>query len=165
MSQLKSRIITLTALAFFTFSTVGCGYILYPERRNANVQGGQLDVTVVVMDVLWLFAGILPGVVALVWDGIHGSWYISGGRPLMMQQDQPRPLRLADSRPVTLRGITAKTALRLDDASGRSHRLTTVIDARGEVTVRVPASVPAGKASLRFSPDGRAWKTIPVEIR
>jgi hypothetical protein len=165
MSLLKSKIITLSALAVFTFSAVGCGYILYPERRTAGARGGQLDVTVLVMDILWLIPGILPGVFALVWDGIHGSWYVSGGRPLMMRNDTRGPSPQLARRPVTLRGIAAGTALRLDDATGRTHRLTAEADVRGGVTVRVPAAVPAGRASLHFSSDGRAWRTIPVEIR
>ncbi len=59
-------------------STVGCGYILYPERRG--IQAGTIDTATMVMDLLWLLAGVVPGVVALVVDFSSGGIYISGRR-------------------------------------------------------------------------------------
>jgi len=166
MKPLKIRFLTLFALGFFTISTVGCGYILYPNRRNANARGGQVDVAVVIMDCLWLIPGILPGVFALVWDGIHGSWYATGGGALMMQKNQPGTLHLVASRPVTLRGVSAhpNLAVKLDDASGRTHNLTPSSDIRGDLSLRLPTSVSTGKASLHIATDGRTWKTLPVIV-
>jgi hypothetical protein len=166
MKPLKIRILTLLALAFFTFSTVGCGYILYPERRNAGARSGQIDVVVVVMDILWLIPGILPGVFALVWDGIHGSWYATGSAPLMMQKSQPRPLHMVAARPVTLRGVDARSnvSVKLEDAAGRTHLLKTAPDARGHLSLRLPSTVSTGKASLHIATDGRNWKTLPVVV-
>ncbi len=166
MKPVKMRLLTIFALAFFTFSTVGCGYILYPNRRNAMARGGQVDVAVVIMDCLWLIPGILPGVFALIWDGIHGSWYATGGGALIMEKHQSGTLHMVASRPVTLRGVAGSTSLavKLDDATGRTHHLTPAADARGDLSLRLPASVAAGRASLHIATDGRTWKTLPVII-
>jgi hypothetical protein len=59
-------------------STIGCGYILYPERRG--IQAGTIDTATMVMDLLWLLAGVVPGVVALVVDFSSGGIYASGRR-------------------------------------------------------------------------------------
>jgi hypothetical protein len=58
--------------------SVGCGYFLHPERRGT--QSGVIDGATMVMDCLWLLAGIVPGVVALVVDFSSGGIYISGSR-------------------------------------------------------------------------------------
>lgn len=55
---------------------LGCGTILYPERRGTT--GGQVDVGVAVMDCLWLLAGVVPGVVFLIVDFSNGAIYYRG---------------------------------------------------------------------------------------
>jgi hypothetical protein len=54
----------------------GCGYFLHPERRGntSNVDAGTM-----VMDLLWLIPGILPGVVALAVDFSSGAIYMGHG--------------------------------------------------------------------------------------
>jgi hypothetical protein len=59
-------------------SSVGCGYLLHPERRG--LQSGSIDGATMVMDCLWLLAGIVPGVVALVVDFSSGGIYAYGSR-------------------------------------------------------------------------------------
>ena len=58
--------------------SVGCGYFLHPERRGT--QSGVIDGATMVMDILWLIPGIIPGVIALVVDFSSGAIYISGSR-------------------------------------------------------------------------------------
>lgn len=58
--------------------SVGCGYILHPERRGT--QSGIIDGATMVMDILWLIPGIIPGVIALVVDFSSGAIYVSGSR-------------------------------------------------------------------------------------
>ena len=74
-ARLISGILAATFLAT-SASPIGCGYFLYPERRgnSSNVDGGTL-----VMDLLWLLPGIIPGVIALVVDFSSGAVYRSGG--------------------------------------------------------------------------------------
>jgi hypothetical protein len=71
---------TIAAGTMLTVGTtsVGCGYILYPERRG--IQAGTIDTPTMVMDLLWLLAGIIPGVVALIVDFSSGAIYSSGRR-------------------------------------------------------------------------------------
>lgn len=62
-------------------SSVGCGYLLHPERRG--IQAGTIDTATMVMDLLWLLAGIVPGVVALVVDFSSGGIYATGRRAVL----------------------------------------------------------------------------------
>ncbi|MBN2722891.1 MAG: hypothetical protein JXR95_02340 [Deltaproteobacteria bacterium] len=55
--------------------TAGCGYFLHPERRNRGVAGGRIDTGALVMDILWLIPGIVPGVIALLVDFTTGAIY------------------------------------------------------------------------------------------
>jgi hypothetical protein len=58
--------------------SLGCGTMFHPERRGNR--GGKIDVGVAVMDSLWIFAFIIPAVVAWVVDLNTGAIYISDGR-------------------------------------------------------------------------------------
>jgi len=76
---MKARLISgmlATTLLATAVAPIGCGYYLYPERRgnSSNVDGGTL-----VMDLLWLLPGIIPGVIALIVDFSSGAAYRSGG--------------------------------------------------------------------------------------
>ena len=71
------RTVALVA-ALGVFSTsVSCGYFLYPKRRGNK--GGGLHTPTLVMDLLWLLPGIIPGVVALAVDFSTGAIYMSKG--------------------------------------------------------------------------------------
>jgi hypothetical protein len=76
-------------------STIGCGYILYPERRgnhSGHIAGGTL-----VMDLLWLLPGIVPGVVALAVDFSSGAIYTHGGYAMKATSNGRVALRLPDA--------------------------------------------------------------------
>ena len=65
----------LTAmLATAALPTAGCGYLLHPERRGND--GGTIDGGSLIMDLLWLLPGVVPGVVALVVDFSSGAVYV-----------------------------------------------------------------------------------------
>jgi hypothetical protein len=57
---------------------VGCGTILYPERRGQS--SGRVDVGVAVMDGLWCVVFLVPGVVAFIVDFSNGAIYEPGSR-------------------------------------------------------------------------------------
>jgi hypothetical protein len=57
---------------------VGCGTILYPERRGQT--SGHVDTGVAVMDGLWCLVFIIPGVVAFIVDFGNGAIYEGGRR-------------------------------------------------------------------------------------
>lgn len=83
---MKGRLITgvLTAtLLAAALPPAGCGYFLYPERRGNS--GGRVDGAILVMDLLWLLPGLVPGVIALVVDFSSGAVYTSrGGRSAVL---------------------------------------------------------------------------------
>lgn len=70
---IRSRFLVAVVMAFMTFTTVNCGFILYPERQG-NMPG-DIDGAVLIMDCLWLLVFVVPGVAALVVDFTTGSIY------------------------------------------------------------------------------------------
>ena len=78
MTTLKKRILTFATLGFFAFSSVGCGYLMHPNRRNGN-HTSTLDPMIVLFDVLWFIPGFVPGVVAVIVDSVNGTWYYAPG--------------------------------------------------------------------------------------
>jgi hypothetical protein len=56
----------------------GCGTLIYPERRGQKT--GTVDVGVTVLDALWLFVFIIPGLVAFAVDFSTGAIYLPGGK-------------------------------------------------------------------------------------
>src|SRR5580692_5278580 len=72
------RAIAASTMLTVGSGSVGCGYILHPERRGT--QSGVIDGATMVMDILWLIPGIIPGVIALVVDFSSGAIYVSGSR-------------------------------------------------------------------------------------
>jgi hypothetical protein len=62
----------------------GCGYLLYPQRNGRR--GGPVDVPVLIIDLLWLIPGVIPGAVCLIVDFMTGCIY---GGP----EDRPRDWR------------------------------------------------------------------------
>lgn len=60
--------------AVFTLQLVGCGTLMYPERRGQR--GGSLDAGVAVLDGIGLLFGIIPGVIAFAVDFSNGTIYL-----------------------------------------------------------------------------------------
>lgn len=55
-----------------------CGWILYPERKGRT--DGVVDLRILLIDLLWLLPGVLPGVVCLAVDFATGCIYQDGRR-------------------------------------------------------------------------------------
>ena len=60
--------------AVFTLQLMGCGTLMYPERRGQR--GGSLDAGVAVLDGIGLLFGIIPGVIAFAVDFSNGTIYL-----------------------------------------------------------------------------------------
>jgi len=60
--------------AVLTLQLVGCGTLMYPERRGQK--GGRLDVGVTVLDAVGLLFFIIPGVIAFCVDFGNGTIYL-----------------------------------------------------------------------------------------
>ena len=72
------RYLALLVAAIFLLQVVGCGTIIYPERRGQ--QSGRVDVGIAVLDGLGLLLFIIPGVIAFAVDFSTGAIYLPGGR-------------------------------------------------------------------------------------
>jgi len=57
-----------------TVQLMGCGTLMYPERRGQR--GGRLDVGVTVLDAIGLLFFIIPGVIAFCIDFSNGTIYL-----------------------------------------------------------------------------------------
>ena len=86
------RTLAVTAMLSTAAGPLGCGYLLYPDRRGA--QSGRIDSATMVMDLLWLLPGLIPGVVALVVDFSSGAIYVRGSHALRLAPDGRLAVRL-----------------------------------------------------------------------
>ncbi len=62
--------------AVLIFQLVGCGTIMYPERKGQK--SGRLDSGVVILDALGLLFFFIPGVIAFAVDFSNGTIYLPG---------------------------------------------------------------------------------------
>lgn len=60
----------------FTAQLMGCGTLMYPERRGQRA--GSIDAGVAILDGLGLLFGIIPGVIAFAVDFSNGTIYLPG---------------------------------------------------------------------------------------
>ena len=126
----KMRMFSLVVLAAFIITTTGCGYILYPERRNAELSN-EIDGKVVVFDCLWLLAYVVPGVVALIIDGVNGTWYYSEDEWNEIQSESSMNIQPGQQLEVDIHGLApadAKVTLSLLDKQGR--QVTSTVEAQ-----------------------------------
>jgi len=61
----------------FIFQSVGCGTLMYPERRGQK--GGRIDIGVALLDGIGLLFFLIPGVIAYAVDFSEGTIYLPGG--------------------------------------------------------------------------------------
>jgi hypothetical protein len=103
MSNRWIRSVAAAPLLSTALGSFGCGYLLYPERRGNR--GGSVDGGTLVMDLLWLIPGIIPGAVALIVDFTSGAMYRShgdryavtippDGRVAVLLPESPQPAQL-----------------------------------------------------------------------
>ncbi|MCR4336730.1 MAG: hypothetical protein NUV91_02850 [Candidatus Omnitrophica bacterium] len=74
----KKLVNTLHALtcAVLIFQLVGCGTIMYPERKGQK--SGKIDAGVAILDGIGLLLFIIPGVIAFAVDFNNGTIYLPG---------------------------------------------------------------------------------------
>ena len=173
MSKETVRLTSWVALGALLIATTGCGYILYPERRTQPLSD-TLDVSVVIYDCLWLLAGVVPGVVALIVDGTNDTWYYTeeelsqkGWADQQSRQSVPRgtemQVRLHGTAPedvaVTLR-LLAPDGTVLADSTTASNPLADV----QALSLTVPENVQTTDATLVLEVNGRRQIAWDVEI-
>ena len=74
MIKILVNAVRLSVCAIFTVQLMGCGTLMYPERRGQR--GGHLDVGVTVLDAVGLLFFIIPGVIAFCVDFSNGTIYL-----------------------------------------------------------------------------------------
>jgi len=72
-----AKTMACACVAGFLSQALGCGTVLYPERRGQPA--GRYDTDVVILDGLGLFVGIIPGVIAFAVDFTTGAIYLPEG--------------------------------------------------------------------------------------
>lgn len=128
----RIRAIAVGTIMTTAAGSAGCGYLLYPERRGT--QSGTIDSGTMVMDLLWLLPGIIPGVVALIVDFSSGAIYVRGRTAVRLSTDGRLSVRLPRlSRPTRLEFRLVSSANRIlarevvsvgpSDLQGRSVEL------------------------------------------
>src|SRR5580704_1735926 len=60
--------------AVFTMQLMGCGTLMYPERRGQR--GDRIDAGIAILDGIGLLFGIIPGVIAFAVDFSNGTIYL-----------------------------------------------------------------------------------------
>lgn len=73
----RRSFLTSTAALAVAAGSPACGYILYPERRGRV--SGRIDIGVLIIDLLWLLPGLVPGAICLAVDFTTGCIYATGG--------------------------------------------------------------------------------------
>ena len=62
--------------AVLIFQLIGCGTIMYPERKGQK--GGKIDAGVAVLDGIGLLLFVIPGIIAFAVDFNNGTIYLPG---------------------------------------------------------------------------------------
>ena len=171
----RSRALIMVTLVAFAVSISGCGYYLHPERRDAKLSQ-QLDTKIVVYDCLWLLVFIVPGVVALVVDGVNDTWYYTP------DQWEAKKAASAEKKEVSavpgtelkirVHGAApqdAELTLRLLDSDGtqiapETHLSVTAGQPLTSLAVAVPADTPVGQARLVLSVNGQPQTSWNVSV-
>jgi hypothetical protein len=75
-SRTPIRKLLAVPLAALYLSQLGCGTVLYPDRRGQ--EAGRIDPAVVILDGIGLLFFFLPGVIAFAVDFATGAIYLPG---------------------------------------------------------------------------------------
>lgn len=73
----RRRLLAGGVAGLLMLGSSSCGYVLYPGRRGRS--GGTIDIPVLIIDLLWLLPGLVPGLICLIVDFTSGCIYGGGG--------------------------------------------------------------------------------------
>ncbi len=73
-----ARYMALLVAVVLLLHVVGCGTVIYPERRGQKA--GRIDVGIAVLDGLGLLLFLIPGVIAFAVDFSTGAIYLPSGK-------------------------------------------------------------------------------------
>jgi hypothetical protein len=140
------RIHQATALGVLLalFTQLGCGTILYPERRGQR--SGRIDPAVAVMDGIGCLLFLIPGLVAFAVDFGTGAIYLPGGRRGEVERIRFEGDDLADVIDAIERQRGVDLAPRLGEL--RVFRLDDAADARERISALGGQLAPGAPSSL-----------------
>jgi hypothetical protein len=78
MNKILINALRLSVCAVVTMQAIGCGTIMYPERKGQK--GGKIDAGVAVLDGVGLLLFLIPGIIAFAVDFSNGTIYLPGTR-------------------------------------------------------------------------------------
>ena len=154
MDLFRNRFLTVVALAAILLPASGCGTLMYPARIDAK-PSTRLDTRVVILDCLWLVAGIIPGVVALATDFLTGAAYFPEGEANVSSGDTVS-VKVYGAAPAD-----CMMELRLVDKNGRDlakpARVPSVTGEELDSDLRLvmPSGIEQKEAALVLALDGR----------
>ncbi len=76
MTKILTKTLQVFMCAALTLQLVGCGTIMYPERKGQRA--GHIDVGVALLDGIGLFFFLIPGIIAYAVDFSNGTIYLPG---------------------------------------------------------------------------------------
>lgn len=159
---LRHQAVAVVVLAALLAGSVNCGLILHPERKGTK--GGKIDGPILVMDCLWLLAGVVPGVVAIVVDFATGCVYESG-MAVNARPDDSLTFRLRGPAPENAR-VSVTLASR---DGGRNEELltrsVTIGEEAGEMRFNVPADLTPGAYLLDLNVDGQVKASWDLRVQ
>lgn len=85
--------LTASLLLITLLSQVGCGTLIYPERRGQR--SGSIDPAIAILDGVGVLLFVIPGLIAFAVDFATGAIYLPGGRRAQLDV---APLRLDDAQ-------------------------------------------------------------------
>jgi flagellar basal body-associated protein FliL len=167
----RFQMIALVAAVGIFSASVSCGYFLYPKRRGNK--GGGLHTPTLVMDLLWLLPGIIPGVVALAVDFSTGAIYLGKGGKAQLQ-NVDRKTKIVVVKP-KVKHRTELTVNLYDQKGKVVYTNTSTLRPRdrdpGSLTIPLERFVRATRAgiksTMRFQVlmDGNVWTEVPLSVR
>ena len=95
-----ARCLTWLVAVIFLLQVVGCGTMIYPERRGQ--QAGRIDVGIAVLDGLGLLLFLIPGVIAFAVDFSTGAIYLPSGKSRRAQDLQHGDMVVINVKPEKL---------------------------------------------------------------
>ncbi len=138
------RGVSLLSGAVTLWLSLGCGTILYPERRGQRTTA-RIDAGVAVMDGLWCLLFIIPGVIAFAVDFNNGAIYLPGGSASAGSVKVVRAPDICPDRAAIERAVEegAGIHIRLDDPAVIRRKIM-----RGENIARTIAEARQGHRSF-----------------
>jgi len=162
MQTLRSRGLILAVTLLFALTVTGCGALMHPERKTAK-PSDKIDSKTLILDCLWLLAGVVPGIVALGVDFYNDTIYFSEDE-LKAQAGDKVTLNLHGKAPadsvVTL-GLVDRDGAELASAKARATSGAAMTD---PLSLVMPEDTDLHGARLVVAVDGRAqasWRIQP----